>query len=357
MLDHIYYGNSLKDWLISIAIIVVAIFINKGLKLFGRKVIYKYTVKSKSSIDDIIFSSLEKPILFGVMLIAIWVALTRLDLGVKFRDIVGKSYQVLTVLNITWFIARLTSSIITDYSSVKHKERTHFDAKLIPLLRRVVLIFIWIIGIVMALNNVGVQVATLLGTLGIGGVAVALAAQDTIKNIFGGFTILTDSPFKIGDVIKFDNYEGTVQDIGIRSTRILTYEGRMITVPNYKLMDAYVTNISVEPSRRVSINLGLTYNTTPEKMDKAIEILKNIPSKVSVLLPNTIVTFSAFADSALVINYMYYIKKGEDVLGANSKVNLTILKDFNDAGLVFAFPSQTLYIETPQTPVPTSTTS
>jgi MscS family membrane protein len=173
--------------------------------------------------------------------------------------------------------------------------------------------------------------------------AVALAAQDTIKNIFGGITIYTDAPFRLGDTIRFDEYEGTVQDIGIRSTRIITYEQQIVSVPNYKLMDASIINISAEPSRRVVITLGLTYDTTPQKMKEAIEILKKLPANISEIEENTIAVFSAFGDFALLITYIYYIKKNLDIRESTSKVNFEILNGFNEAGLNFAFPTQTIY--------------
>ena len=134
--------------------------------------------------------------------------------------------------------------------------------------------------LVMALSNVGVNISALLGTLGIGGIAFALAAQDTVKNVFGAFTLLTDKPFNIGDTIRFDNFEGTVVDIGIRSTRIMNYDKRIITFPNYKITDSSIINISSEPMRRVVLNLGLTYDTTAKKMKEALELLKAIPKRV-----------------------------------------------------------------------------
>jgi len=349
MLDQVYYGNSLKDWGISILIIIGAFLINKLIILLNRKIITKITAKSNTLYDDIFFSALEKPVLMGVILVALWVALYRLDLGTKVHDMITKSYQILIVLNITWFFARLISSFIEQKateSSKPQKGQLFFDSKLLPLIKRGLLIAIWCIGIIMALNNIGIKVTTLLGTLGIGGIAFALAAQDTIKNIFGGITIFTDQTFRIGDTIKFDNTEGNVIDIGLRSTRIRTYDKQLVTIPNYKLMDALVTNISSEPARRVVLKLGLTYDTPPDKMEEALNILKNIPTKIPEVRDRDIVTqFSGFGDSALIITFIYFIKKSANIGGTNSNVNFEILRSFTKAGLNFAFPSQTIYIE------------
>ena len=132
----------------------------------------------------------------------------------------------------------------------------------------------------MALKNAGVDVGTLIASLGIGGLAFALAAQDTIKNIFGGITIFTDRPFRIGDRIKVDGFDGIIEDIGVRSTRLRTLDRCLVTIPNYKIVEASVENVSEEPMRRIVSKLGLTYSTTPEKMKEAIDILKNMPKTV-----------------------------------------------------------------------------
>ena len=219
---------------------------------------------------------------------------------------------------------------------------------MLPIIKRTMLVVVWIIGLVMALSNVGVNISALLGTLGIGGIAFALAAQDTVKNVFGAFTLLTDKPFNIGDTIRFDNFEGTVVDIGIRSTRIMNYDKRIITFPNYKITDSSIINIPSEPMRRVVLNLGLTYDTTAEKMKEALELLKAIPKRVENVSSNpadVVAVFTEYSDSALVIMYIYFIEKQGDILGVTSNMNMEILDTFNKAGLDFAFPTRTVYIQ------------
>lgn len=217
-----------------------------------------------------------------------------------------------------------------------------------PIIKRTILVVVWIIGIVMALSNIGVNISALLGTLGIGGIAFALAAQDTVKNVFGAFTILTDKPFSIGDTIRVDSFEGTIIDVGVRSTKMMNYDQRIITFPNYKITDANIINISSEPKRRVVLNLGLTYDTTPEKMKEALKILKELPQKIENVSPkpsDVVAVFSGYEDSALTIMYIYYIEKQGDVLGVPSNMNLAILSSFNEAGLEFAFPTRTVYVQ------------
>jgi len=349
MLEQKFYGNTLHDWIISLAIIIGAMLLNKIIILLNKHVIRKFTAKTKNRLDDILFKMLESPVLLGIALAAIWFAARRLELGAPIEDMMLKAYRVLTVINITWFFARLVNALLEEYLAPKAADKNtlkYLDNHLMSILRRAVLAIIWSLGIVMALNNVGVNVGTLVAGLSIGGLAFALAAQDTIKNIYGGFTIFTDRPFRIGDRIKVDGFDGLVENIGIRSTRIRTLEKRVVTIPNFKLVEASVENISEEPMRRVLMKLGLTYNTTPQKMNEAMEILKAIPEKVRNVDPKDItVAFTDFTDFSLVITFVYFIRKNADVMETPSQVNTEILRAFNEAGLQFAFPTQTVYVE------------
>lgn len=351
MLEKVYYGNSLEDWGISLLIIIVALILNKLIVLLNKYVIQKLTAKTKNKYDDILFKSLESPVLLGIILLAIWIAAMRLHLDTKIHTIISQAYQVLVVLNLTWFIVRLVNSLLDEQARKMTEKRKAsslpIDNKLMPLIKRIIVLFIWAVGIIMALNNVGVSVGALLGTLGIGGIAIALAAQDTVKNIIGGITLFTDRPFRIGDRIRFDSIDGNVEDIGIRSTRIRTLDKRVVTIPNYKIVDASIENVASEPRRRVVMKLGLTYSTTPEKMKEAISILNTIPQTFQDISSRDLsATFSDFSDSALIITYIYFIKKvAPNITEAISNVNFEILEKFNQAGLEFAFPTQTIYIE------------
>ncbi len=348
MLEQTFYGNTLRDWVISFAIIIGALILNKVIVLLNKHVIQRITNKTNNRLDDILFKMLEAPVLLGIALFAIWVAAKRLNLGEPVENIIAKSYKILTVINITWFAARLVNALIEEYWVPKADNGTSklLDTHLISILRRTILTVIWALGSVMALNNIGVNVGALLGTLGIGGLAFALAAQDTIKNIFGGITIFTDRPFRIGDRIKVDKFEGFVEDIGIRSTRIRTLEKRLVTIPNFKMVDAPIENVTEEPMRRVLMKLGLTYNTTPDKMNEAMAILKDMPNRVKEVYEKDVtVAFTDFTDFSLAITFVYFIQKKADPMEATSLVNTEILQAFNAAGLQFAYPTQTVYLE------------
>ena len=345
MLENELWGNTIENWGISILIILGAIIIVKLLSLLGKKVIKPFVTGTDNHLDDVIFYSLEAPVKFAIILLVIWIAIHRLVYPDSFVKVVDNAYSILIVLDITWFFGRLFSSLLQVYWGKQSNGQAN---KMMPIIKRTILVIVWLIGIVMALSNVGVNISALLGTLGIGGIAFALAAQDTVKNVFGTFTILTDKPFSIGDTIRVDSYEGTVVDVGVRSTKIMNYDKRIITFPNYKITDTSIVNISSEPMRRVVLNLGLTYDTTSEKMKEALELLKSIPKRVENVSSNPsdiVAVFTEYSDSALVIMYIYFIEKQGDILGVTSNMNMEILAAFNKAGLNLAFPTRTVYIQ------------
>lgn len=345
MLENELWGNTIENWGISILIILGAIIIVKLLSLLGKKVIKPFVTGTDNHLDDVIFYSLEAPVKFAIILLGIWIAIHRLVYPDSFVKVVDNAYSILIVLDITWFFGRLFSSLLQVYWGKQSNGQAN---KMMPIIKRTILVIVWLIGIVMALSNVGVNISALLGTLGIGGIAFALAAQDTVKNVFGTFTILTDKPFSIGDTIRVDSYEGTVVDVGVRSTKIMNYDKRIITFPNYKITDTSIVNISSEPMRRVVLNLGLTYDTTSEKMKEALELLKSIPKRVENVSSNPsdiVAVFTEYSDSALVIMYIYFIEKQGDILGVTSNMNMEIQAAFNKAGLNLAFPTRTVYIQ------------
>ena len=349
-LNQMFYGNSLMDWMISLLIILGAFVLNKLIVLLNKKVLQKLANHTNSRLDDILFQMLEAPVLLGIALCAIWIAAQRLCLGEQIVDGIAKAYRMLIVINITWFVARFANALVKEYlepnEDNSHHESLKLDTHLVSIIRRSMMLIVWSVGIVMALNNVGVNVGTLIAGLGIGGIAFGLGAQTTIKNLFGGISIITDRPFKIGERIKVDNTDGFVEDIGIRSTKIRTLEKRLVTIPNFKISEVAVENVTREPAKRVLIKLALNYRTTAEQMNKALEILLNIPTLVDHINKSDVsATFSDFGESGMIITFIYFVEKSGDVMKTPSAVNFEILRAFNHANIEFAFPTRTVVLE------------
>ena len=179
--------------------------------------------------------------------------------------------------------------------------------------------------------------------LGIGGLALALAAQDSVKNIFAGIMIFLDKPFRIKDRILIDNFDGVVEEVGLRSTRIRTLQGRIVTIPNSTFTDNSVVNVTSQPALKVVLNLGLTYDTDENGMQKAVDLLREIVADNSdILEEDCSAGFKDFGDFSLGILFIYYVKPDAHWLDSQNTISKEILKRFNAEGLDFAFPTQTI---------------
>ena len=344
-IEKTFYGNTVGEWFIALAIIFGSVLVSKLLYWAISKFVKKLTAKTKTRLDDIIIDMAEEPLAFAVVIIGIWYGLHTLHFP-EFVDVwLGHIYYLLIIFNIAWLITRLFDALLEEYLvPLSQKSETDLDDVLLPVARKGVKIAVWVIAVIVGMNNAGYDVGALIAGLGIGGLAFALAAQDTVANLFGGFTIFTDKPFTIGERIKIDGFDGTVAEIGIRSTRIKTLEGRTVTIPNKTFASNPIENVSSEPTRKVVLNLGLTYEMSDAQLQQAMDILQEIATgNQEMIEENTPISFNAFGDFALNILFIYYIRKSADILGTQTKINLEIYKKFNEASLDFAFPTQTLY--------------
>jgi len=343
-LNTTYYGNTIQDWLISLGIILFVVLLGKVVYWLFSKIIKTVTSKTRSKLDDIIVDLIEEPIVFMLIATGIWFAFTLLTLPDAFSTAIDNSLHIILAILIGWLAVRLFEAF---YESIllpwSEKTENDLDDQLMPILRKGIRMVIWSMAIVIGLNNAGYNVGAILAGLGIGGLALAMAAKDTVSNIFGGFTIFADQPFRINDRVKIKGYDGTIVEIGVRSTRLRTLEGRIVTIPNSTFTDAPVENVSQEPSRKIKLDLGLTYDTTPDQIELAMGTLKEIIHKNTCTEEKVIIAFNAFGDFAMNVMCIYYIKKGENISDVQTQINLEILRQFNANKLEFAFPTQTIY--------------
>jgi len=343
LISKTFYGNTLTDWTIAIVIITFSVVLSKILYWVFKNFIKRAASKTKTKIDNILVDMLEEPMIFALIIVGVWFALSTLSFSELALIFIDRVYYVLIIFNVAWFLNRLLDAIVEEYiAPLVEKSESNLDDQLLPIVRKSIKITIWIVAIIVALNNAGYDVGAVLAGLGIGGLAFALAAKDTVANLFGSFTIFVDKPFMVGDDIISGNLSGAVVEIGIRSTRIKTYDNRILTIPNSRIANNAIENVASEPHRRVVITLGLVYETTPKNMQLALQVLEEIARDNEKVI-NSKATFESYGDSSLNIRFAYYIKKGSDNFGTKSEMNLEILKRFNENNLNFAFPSHTIY--------------
>jgi MscS family membrane protein len=305
----------------------------------------RLTAKTETDLDDKLLEILHVPVKVVVVLLVLrvglhafaWPALVNKVLAVLFT--IGLAATVV-------YVAMRMLDLLLDAS----KERLFAgDQKLagmmLPIISRTLKVFVIITGALSAAQYLGIPVTSVIAGLGVGGIAVALAAQNTLANIFGSVTILIDRPFRVGDFVKVTGFEGNVEEIGLRSTRIRTPEGHWVTLPNKVVVDAGITNITRRPNIRHAMTLGLTYDTPAERVEEAVKMLREI-FQAHPLTHDVLVYWRDYSASSLDIFIVYWCKTTDfkQFLATLEEINVTIKKRFDAAGLEFAYPTQTIQL-------------
>lgn len=346
-LQYSYFGNTIQHYLIAIAIFVVAVFFAVFLRVLIQKFFKKLAKKTKNELDDTLLVIINKVVVFVMVVGGLYFALRSLNISGNAWDIIEKALQVIFIVKIFQGITIMLDFIIKKYVVIFLKLKDGFDAQLTRMLTRIINIVIWVIAASMVLNLFGYDIGALVTGLGIGGLAIALAAQDPLANFFSSLSLVADKPFKVGDVIKFGTYEGAIKDIGFRTTRIETFFGTVISVPNNTLAKAEVENMSKRQSRRADGAIGIVYKTTPTKIKEGIKIIKEILDKEENITKDFRVFFTEYDPSSLRLEYTYFVKNPQDFvffLQNKNNINLAIKEKFDEAGIEMAFPTQTLYM-------------
>ncbi|HHB95223.1 MAG TPA: mechanosensitive ion channel family protein [Campylobacterales bacterium] len=358
LLSYVYnseYGKILSSTLFDIPIAnIIASILSLLFFLFLRnmftklviKILHPLTKKTKTFYDDRVLSALKEPISFSFIIIGVNLFFSLLFINTHF---VKTMINTMIIYNIFWVIYELTHAlraIVYKFTSRFNPELSHEMGNFILNIIRGIILFV---GLGSILQLWGINVAGLIAGLGIGGLAFALAAKDTASNLFGSIALLLDKSIRIGEWIRIDGVEGVVEDIGMRTTKIRSFEKSLITLPNQAIANTHIENFSRRDIRRIKMNIGLTYDTTSQQIEKIItdirDMLKNHEgiSQTSTMLVN----FTTFNDSSLDIlvytftntaNWANYMNIKEDV-------NIKIMKIVEDNGSSFAFPSQSVYIE------------
>jgi MscS family membrane protein len=325
----------------------------------GRKIAMKSATyffrmldkRTKKQLFDEYLSPILKPIGNFVVLLSLFVGIKIIAIPsdpYPIKEYLLKLLGILFILNIAWFLSSVVNILMLYLEKITTKTESKLDDQLVPILRKFLRAIIYIMAGLLILQNLGYSVSGLLAGIGLGGFALAFASKDALSNIFGSLVIFMDRPFHIGDWIKTSNYEGIVEEVGLRSTKIRTFEKTIVTVPNSQISTQIVENVSKRPQRRISFNLGIEYSTPASKVQRAVdtirEILKNDPR---VDQEFWIVNFSEFAASSLNI-FIYFFTKTVawlDYMQIKEEINLKIMQALEKMEIGIAFPSTSVYIE------------
>jgi len=340
------------------AILFVTWLIRKALSSLLPRLLDKLTARTNNRLDDRLFRILLPPLRFAVGVIGIWLATLVLELPPGVRDVVGRVMSSLLAIALFWAAHRAVELIIDITVHVGQRtwrrpgpeEPGRNTVKLENAAEQVLKALIIVLAAMVILEEWDYNVGGLVAGLGIGGLAVALAAQDALANLFGYFVILADEPFVVGEYIVIGDVSGTVESVGFRSTRVRVLDQSLVTIPNKTVMNANISNWSRLLKRRLNMTLGIAYRNAPEKVLSVVQAVREMLMEHELVEPDSVVVqFVNFGTSSLDIMIICFMKtpNWNDFQAARQDINLRIMEILRERGVELAVPVQSLVLERP----------
>lgn len=343
-----FYGNEIRTWLISLAVTLGAMI---ALRLVEQVLIVrieKLTQKTHTSIDDAVIGALRKTKLIYLLIVSVFVGSIWLSLPSDVRSIALRITIVATIIQAGIWLGTALQIWLENYRKDETDGANRMTMNALSLLGRIAL---WATVLLLILDNLGIDVTALVAGLGIGGIAIALAVQNVLGDLFASLSIVLDKPFVLGDFIVVGEMAGSVEHIGIKTTRIRSISGEQLVFSNADLLNSRVRNFGRMRERRVLFSIGVTYQTPVEKLELVPQLIQAaIESQENARFDRS--HFASYGDSALNFETVYYVESSDyathmDIL---QSVNLALYRSFGAEGIEFAYPTQTLFLEKQPSP-------
>ncbi|QQE81480.1 mechanosensitive ion channel [Alicyclobacillus sp. SO9] len=331
---------------VSVVILLLALAFRRLFSRYILRFTLRFTSKTKTQLDDELLRAFQAPLGWLIVAIGLYFALMALGFNAAATQAFGRILQsvfIVVVATGLYKVAYLFTNLGTRF-------RLQFDRIVKPFLTRLLRFIIVASAVAMIADIWGFNVGTFVAGLGIGGLALALAAKDSLANLFAGFVIITERPFSIDDWIKTPSVQGTVEDITFRSTKVRTFAQALVIVPNSLLANEPITNWTKMGKRQVSFQLGVTYSTSRDKLEEVVKAIRNLLQNHPGVHPETImVAFDTYGSSSLDI-FLYFFTKTTvwaEYLVVKEDINFKIMEILEELDVQVAFPSQSVYFETP----------
>jgi MscS family membrane protein len=339
--------NTPARYIACASILVITIVLRRVVISFVFGIFRRLASRSRSTLDDKLFGALETPAGALVMVVGIVGALKALKLTPAADNMLGYAYTVGFSVVMFWLLLRAFNALL-DHMHEAAVQKHLGVAAFMPWIKKSLVVIFVVFGVLMIAQSLGADVKAFLAGLGIGGLAFALAAQDTLANIFGSVVVAVDQPFKIGETIQIGGTTGMVEDIGLRSTKIRRLDKALVIIPNKTVAAENITNLARFTERRVEQVLGLTYDSKGEQMEDLVAEIRRLLLAEDEIDPNSVIVyFRDFSASSLDI-WLVYVTKSPDFhkqMALRQRLNVAFMKTVEARGLSFAFPTQTLHLE------------
>lgn len=344
---HTALGEPLWKYLASLIYLVLAFCVAWFLDFVVIVWLRRFSTRSKTPYSDLLIKLLSGPVKVVAFVILLNIGLGVFDWPARAQLMLSRGLIVIVAVSVTYLAVKVVELLLGLWREriVSVQDRA-FAEQLFPLLSKVAKVAVVIAAAVLTADNLDIKINSLLAGLSVGGLALGLAAQDTVANLFGAVSIFLDKPFHLGDVIRVEGVEGTVESIGLRSTRIRNADGHHVTIPNKLMGNAIITNITRRPTIRTEMNLGLTSDTPVERVKRATAILEEI-FRASPKTADLLISFNKFTDSALnvLIVHVWDGTEASEHFAQLQEWNLQIKQRFEAEKITLAFPTRTVYLK------------
>lgn len=341
------FGNPLWQYLASFLFILLAFYVSKLLDYLVRVRLKRWAAGTANQLDDVIVQLVQGPVKVVAFVVLLHVGLNVFDWPDWAKRFLSVGLKLTVAVSITYVLISALDTLAEYWRKrVAAAEDKVFNEQLFPVLRKTVRVFVIVVAALVTAQNLGLNVTGLLASLSIGGLALGLAAQDTLANFFGAVAVFLDKPFHVGDRIKLEGCDGVVETIGLRSTRVRNLDGHLVTIPNKTMGSATITNISKRPTIKTTMNIGITYDTPTDRVRQALALLEEV-YRAHPMTADVWISFNQFADSALNILVIHWWNSVDykAYLAGMQELNLEVKRRFDAAGISFAFPTRTLYLK------------
>ena len=337
-------GNTWQHYAISATLLVVFYLLRRVVTHWIFGFLKKLAARTTTTFDDKLFPALESPASTFIALLGLFAAIKVLKLPASGDEVLRIAMTVAFSVCFFWTLLRTLNAFLDHLAEIAH-EREAGVAAFMPWIKKALVTLFVVLAVLLIAQSLGANVRAFLAGLGIGGLAFALAAQDTIANLFGSVVVAIDQPFKLGETVRIGAFTGTVEDIGLRSTKLRAVDKSLIVLPNKMVASEVITNLARFLERRVEQVIGLTYDTSAEQLEAIVDDIRNLLLAEAEIDPNTIhVYFRDYSASSLDL-WIVYIARDPDFakhMRLRQRINLALMRAVQARGLAFAYPTQTL---------------
>jgi len=342
ILNYTVFGNVLRDYILAITVFVVTIIVFKAIKYQVIKKLRHAADKTKSDIDDLLIKIVDKVGWHFYIFFATYFAINFIQLPAIILTIFSYATPIVVVFIIVRSVQQVVNYGILKVTKEKEPEN---GTSVANVLGRITKGILWSLAFLYIITQFGYDITTVVASFGVAGIVLAFGLQHVLSDIFASFSIFFDKPFNVGDFITVGDNWGVVKKVGIRSTRIQSLQGQEVIIPNQELTSAQIHNYKKMEKRRVQFSYGLIYDTSSEKIEKALEITKQVVSSVD-LVDFDRVHFKEYGDFSLNFEVVYHVNTSDynKYMDIQQEINLNLKKEFEKEKIEFAYPTQTVII-------------